>query len=107
MRRAVLAVLAIALAAACTPTEQPTYRDLDRLARRQQSEAISRPPPDTCQMAQHQSLIGSVGGSIDQSTLPAGSRIICHNCPVTLDFRAERLNVELGADGKVIGLRCG
>lgn len=106
MMRAVLAGLAMLVAAGCT-TEQPTYRDLDRMARRQQEEAISRPPPDTCQMAAHQNLIGRDGASIDQTTLPAGSRVICHNCPVTLDYRAERLNVDLGADGKVVRLHCG
>lgn len=105
MMRLVIAGLVL-LATACTSQPQ-TYRDLERIANEQQREAISRPPPDTCQMAAHRNLIGRDGASIDQSTLPAGSRVICHNCPVTLDYRGDRLNVELGPDGKVARLRCG
>jgi hypothetical protein len=26
---------------------------------------------------------------------------------VTMDYRAERLNIDLGPDGKVVGLHCG
>lgn len=105
MMRLVIAGLVL-LAAACSSQPQ-TYRDLERVANEQQREAISRPPPDTCQMAAHRDLIGREGASIDQSTLPAGARVICHNCPVTLDYSAERLNVDLGADGKVARLHCG
>ena len=105
MMRLVIAGLVL-LAAACTSQPQ-TYRDLERIANEQQREAISRPPPDTCQMADHRNLIGREGAAIDRSTLPANARVICHNCPVTLDYRAERLNVDLGADGKVARLHCG
>lgn len=105
MMRLVIAGLVL-LVAACSSQPQ-TYRDLDRIARDQQREAISRPPPDTCQMAEHRGLVGRDGASIDRSTLPANSRVICHNCPVTLDYSADRLNVQLDADGKVASLRCG
>ncbi|HEX8900128.1 I78 family peptidase inhibitor [Vitreimonas sp.] len=105
MMRLMIAGLVL-LAAACTSQPQ-TYRDLERIANEQQREAISRPPPDTCQMATHRNLIGREGASIDRSTLPANARVICHNCPVTLDYSADRLNVQLGADGKVASLRCG
>jgi hypothetical protein len=101
-----IALAALALAAACT-SQPATYRDLENLANQQQREAISRPPPDTCQMAAHQSLVGQDGASIDRSALPAGARVVCHDCAVTMDYRAERLNVLLGADGKVASLRCG
>jgi hypothetical protein len=97
----------VALTATACVNEPMTYRDLDRLARDNQREAISRPPPDTCQMSAYQGLIGRDGASIDQTALPSGARVICHECPVTLEFRAERLNVQLGPDGKVASLRCG
>lgn len=105
MIRVLLAGLVVVMAAC---TNQPmTYRDLDDLSRRATREAVSRPEPDTCQREAHRNLVGTVGSSIDQSSLPAGTRVICHNCPVTLDYRSERLNVELGPDGKVANLRCG
>ncbi len=100
-------LIAVALAACGGSNREYTYRELEQIARRSTDEQVSRPPPDTCQMAAHQSLIGTVGEEIDQSTLPAGSRVICHNCAVTMDYRAERLNIDLGADGKVVRLRCG
>ncbi len=100
------AFLVAVLVTACA-NEPMTYRDLDRLARENQREAISRPPPDTCQMSAHQGLIGRDGASIEQTTLPSGARVICHDCVVTMDYRAERLNVVLDPDGKVASLRCG
>ena len=51
--------------------------------------------------------IGKTEAEIDRASLPGGARVICFNCPVTLDYRADRLNVELGPDGKVANLRCG
>lgn len=105
MMRVLLAGLVVVMAAC---TSQPmTYRDLDDLGRRATREAISRPAPDTCQREAHRHLAGTDGAAIDQTSLPAGTRVICHNCSVTLDYRSERLNVELGPDGKVANLRCG
>lgn len=107
MKRVWMALLVGVAAAACASGEQMTYRELEDLARREQRAAIDRPPPDTCQMAAHQSLIGADAAAIDHSTLPAGTRVICHDCQVTLDYSAARLNIDLGADGKVARLHCG
>ena len=38
--------------------------------------------------------------------LPAGSRVIGPSDPVTMDFRPERLNVEVGADGRIAKVGC-
>jgi hypothetical protein len=105
MKWSALLLTALAMSACSQPGY--TYRELDRIARDEERRAIERPAPDTCQMAAHQSLIGRDGASIDSGALPSGARIICHGCSVTLDYRAERLNVLLGADGKVESLRCG
>lgn len=105
MKRVLLA--ALAALGACSNEAPMTYRDLDRLASEQQREAISRPAPDTCQMAAHQTLVGQDGARIDRSTLPAGARVICYQCAVTMDYVANRLNIQLGRDGKVESLRCG
>ena len=93
--------VALVLVGACVSQQPMSYRDLEQMANRQQREAISRPPPDTCQMAAHQGLIGTEGAGVDPASLPAGARVICHDCAVSLDYRADRLNVLLGADGKV------
>lgn len=106
MKRLALLALTALAAAACT-SQPATYRDLETMANRQQREAISRPPPDSCQMAAHQDLIGKHRDEIDESALPTGARVVCSGCAVTLDFRAERLNVQLGPDNRVASLRCG
>ncbi len=109
MMRWVLAGIVVIGLAACGGGYQRdlTYRELDGIARRSTEEQINRPPPDTCQMAAHQSLAGTVGAEIDRTALPAGARVICHDCSVTMDYRADRLNIDLGADGKVTRLHCG
>ena len=108
MMRLVLAALVTIAAAACAQQDRPlTYREMDDLSRRTLREQISRPEPDTCQMNAHQSLVGADGDEIDRATLPPLTRVICHDCAVTMDYRAERLNIELGPDGKVVRLRCG
>lgn len=97
----------LVLAGACASQERMSYRDLEAMANRQQREAIARPAPDTCQMATHQGLIGTDGAAVDLTSLPASARVICHDCAVTLDYRGDRLNVQLGPDGRVASLRCG
>lgn len=109
MKRTLVLVLSAAAisVAACAYQAPLSNWELEQIAQRQQREALARPEPDTCQRVAHVSLIGTQGSAIDQASLPAGARIICHGCAVTLDYRAERLNVELGADGRVANLRCG
>jgi hypothetical protein len=58
-------------------------------------------------MSQYSHLVGTVGADIDRTELPPGARVICHDCVVTMDYRADRLNIDLGADGKVTRLHCG
>jgi hypothetical protein len=106
MMRLMLAGLVALTMAACT--HQPmSHRDLEEMTARHQREAVSRPEPDSCQMEANRNLIGMDGASIDQSALPAGTRVICHDCMVTMDYAPARLNVQLGPDGKVVSLRCG
>jgi hypothetical protein len=108
MRWAVAGLIVVGLAACSGGGQREyTYRELEQMARRSTDEQVNRPPPDTCQMAAHQNLVGTVGADIDQTTLPAGSRVICHQCSVTMDYRSNRLNIDLGPDGKVVGLHCG
>jgi Peptidase inhibitor I78 family len=101
MRRALLAMMV--LLSACAPAAQ-TNRDLDQLARNYQ-----RTPPaaDLCGMSTHQSLIGMDQAALAGVSLPPGARVICFGCMVTMDHAPGRLNVHLGADGKVASLRCG
>lgn len=106
--RIALAALALGLVAACgSPTA--TYRDLDRLGQdyqRQPQNAEEATRSDTCGAARFRNLIGTPASEIDQSTLPAQTRIITPDMMVTQDFSAQRLNIMVGTDGRVGSLRC-
>ncbi|MET0183815.1 MAG: peptidase inhibitor I78 [Caulobacterales bacterium] len=72
--------------------------------------ASAPPPPvadDTCGMAPFMTLIGQPESAIPRTQLPPGTRVICYNCAVTQDLRRDRLNIELGPDGRVARVRCG
>lgn len=106
MKRAVLAALVAAFAASCAQGRM-SNRELEDMTWRYQREAMSRPEQSDCGMEAHRDLVGRDGESIDRASLPEGTRIICHDCMVTMDHIPARLNVQLGPDGKVASLRCG
>ncbi len=62
---------------------------------------------DLCRMSQWGHLIGQPESAIPRDQLPAGARVICATCMVTQDFRPDRLNITLSADGRVASMRCG
>ncbi|AGT07459.1 I78 family peptidase inhibitor [Paracoccus aminophilus] len=64
------------------------------------------PGTDACHAAQYQSLIGQKAGVLGKTALPAGTRILKPNMAVTADYRADRLNVEIGRNGTVTKVSC-
>lgn len=62
---------------------------------------------DACTAAAHQSLVGTGAGALDSATLPKGTRVIFPGMPVTMDYRADRLNIEIGKNDKVARVFCG
>jgi len=61
---------------------------------------------DACGRARYAHLIGQDAADIDPTALPARTRIITPDMMVTEDYRADRLNVMVGADGRVGSLGC-
>ena len=61
---------------------------------------------DTCGIARFQHWIGMRAAQIDRATLPQGTRVITPEMAVTMDFRAERLNIMVGTDGIIGSMRC-
>jgi hypothetical protein len=62
---------------------------------------------DTCGRIALEPLIGR---EADHPDVPAPSPLVRHIRPdsqVTMDFRPERLNLEINADGVIVRLRCG
>lgn len=101
--RALAAVALLALAACAT--EAPTYRDLERVGREYEDQGVS-PLAErgvSCGANQHSARIGT---AIADWTPPAGARVIRPGTPVTRDFRRERLNVIVDAEGRITALEC-
>ena len=99
-----LAVAALLVLAACA-SEAPTYRDLERVGREYEDQGVS-PLADrgaSCGANQHTARVGT---AIADWTPPAGARVIRPGTPVTRDFRRERLNVIVDAEGRITSLEC-
>ncbi len=96
MIRSLAAVLALTLAAtACTQNEAAPPPG--------QSKA-----PDTCGAAALQGLVGRPKTEIPVATTPGNRRVSCTTCPVTMDYRPERLNIVFDEEtGIVKTVKCG
>ena len=62
---------------------------------------------DTCGSTTRQTLVGVPAAQINESSLPPGTRILHPNTATTMDFRAERLNIRVNAEGIVESVSCG
>ena len=66
------------------------------------------PEPDSCKAADFKYLIGRNKSEIPVPTDPSRRRVTCTSCPVTMDFRPERLNILFDAEtGVVKEVKCG
>lgn len=93
--RKMLASLTVLALAACAQTTAPAPQSAD--------EATAQ---DICGASAFTYLVGAPASGIDQTTLPELVRIITPETMVTEDFRPERLNIIVGADGIVGSLAC-
>lgn len=59
-------------------------------------------PPDTCGARPLQYLVGQSRTEIPVATDLSRRRVTCTTCPVTRDFRADRLNILFDEDSGVI-----
>ena len=109
MRKFLVTAACLAALAACgqttatTTVEAPTTEVAATTAPMTAADATAQ---DTCGAAAFQALVGTTASAIDLTTLPAGARVITPDMMVTQDFRAERLNIIVGTDGKVGSLAC-
>ncbi|WP_240902992.1 peptidase inhibitor I78 [Caulobacter sp. SLTY] len=75
------------------------------------AEAPPPPPPaprDTCGAGELQYLVGRPKSEIPIPVDPSKRRVACTTCPVTMDYRADRLNIFFDADtGVVKEVKCG
>ncbi|MBY6002626.1 hypothetical protein KUV62_01825 [Salipiger bermudensis] len=69
-------------------------------------EPLATDAEDTCGMAAYSDLVGT---NVAAVTLPADAqiRVLKQGQPMTLEFLAERLNIETDDDGVILRLFCG
>ena len=97
------ALIALALLAACA---QPTPPASNTPAATPPNTAEQATAQDACRAGQYRALVGTQATAIDRSLLPANTRVILPGQMITMDFRADRLNIRVGPDGKVTSLGC-
>ena len=100
MKPAALLMLAFVLAAACTSTPPPPTPDAPGATT--PSEAN-----DTCGASMYAALIGQ---PINGKGVPGQSRLTRHILPgtqVTMDYIAQRMNIEADASGAIRKINCG
>ena len=107
-------VVAALLAAACASPPEPAAPASPAPAptpAAPPSAAPLPPPPspkDACGAAELQNLVGRPRTEIPVPVHPDRQRVACTTCPVTQDFRPERLNFFFDAQtGLIREIRCG
>ena len=60
-----------------------------------------------CPAAQYRALVGQPITVIDTAALPRPLRVVRSGRRTTADHRPERMNLVVGRDGRVAGVRCG
>ncbi len=90
MKQLLLALPLLALAGCVQPVPAP----------------VEEPDQDLCRAAALQGLVGQPRTVLSTMMLPAGSRVIEPGQAVTMDYRADRLNVEIGTDGRISKVGC-
>lgn len=119
MKTLILAAAAGLALMACSPSTEPA-RDTapaDDRVQPMPEPAPPAPPPapdpaqpaaeDTCGMAQYASLVGKPA---TDPGLPAASGAVRHIRPdtqVTMDYRPDRLNIDIDDSDVITGFRCG
>ncbi|QYK42319.1 MAG: hypothetical protein KF887_04115 [Paracoccaceae bacterium] len=87
--RALLVLTAVPLIAACTVEPPPT------------------PAPDACGAAALQDLVGQPASALAAMTFAAPTRVLRPGMAVTMDYREDRLNIEINATERVARVFCG
>lgn len=69
--------------------------------------AATPPPADACGASGFAGTVGTAHEAHDFTAADRAVRIIRPNSAVTMDYRAERLNVDVDANGMVTRVWCG
>ncbi len=108
MRNLVLAAVALTLSACASSSSEAPPPPPASVG---ESPTVPVPPPlpaDSCKAAEHQWLVGRNRSEIPVPTDPSKVRVACTTCPVTMDYREDRLNIFYESNtGIVKEVKCG
>jgi len=77
------------------------------------TQPVASPPPlpapeaDSCEATPYGRLIGAPATALERELIMRQIRILRPGQPMTMDYRAERLNIEIGPDERINRLFCG
>ncbi len=118
MKHISVITLAVFAMATCSPADKPSETPAPASAPASSTPApppaadASNPPAastaeDACGKAKYADLVGKPA---TDPAVPPASPSVRHITPgmqVTMDFRADRLNIRIGVDGKITEISCG
>ena len=70
-------------------------------------EGSPMPLEDTCGAAPYERLLGQDATALEKVLIMRMVRVIYPDTAVTMDFRAERINFEIGRDNAIARIYCG
>lgn len=92
--RTLIASAALALLSGCVPPADDSR------------PAMPDEGSDACKASTYQGLVGQPRAVADRMQLPDGTRIIGPSDAVTMDYRIDRLNIEIGKGGRIARIAC-
>lgn len=107
MKRIVLMAAALAVLASCAPPPPPPP-PIQPAPPPPPPQATLPVVPDMCGASELQHLVGQPKTQIPVPIDPSRRRVACTTCPVTMDYRPDRLNFFFDPDTGIIKeIKCG
>jgi hypothetical protein len=103
----------ILVVASCSSAPEPAAPPPPATPTAPPAIALPAKPPvdaarDQCGLKDAQAFVGKPRTSLPAPVDPSRWRVACTTCPVTMDYRADRLNILFNADtGIVQDVKCG
>ena len=90
------------------PPSTPTAPPAIALPAKPPASSLSDASKDQCGLKDAQAYVGKPRTSLPAPVDPSRWRVACTTCPVTMDYRPDRLNILFNADtGIVQEVKCG
>lgn len=65
------------------------------------------PAEDSCGAAPHAALVGQDATALERVLIIGPVRVIRPGMAVTMDYQPDRINFEIGQDGRIVRIYCG